>query len=232
MARKKICFCPILQLSKKSPSRASSHSFCSAEAHDGGGIRWTALLAKVSELTDLSAEMTRLCIAVQRVVPALALLRASLEMTRLCLDVQVFFALTHLEAKFPPLSARQQTLGTSATAAAAAGTLATNAAAPAAIDQSDWIWVRGVARTPTEARGCLSRGVGDELPWQVVCIGREPGLSASSLTLCSDDANEQITGIPNQFRQKKSTRLEALAFYCLHYNAGQGSIFTVLLRGG
>ncbi|KAJ6500298.1 hypothetical protein DFH09DRAFT_1336192 [Mycena vulgaris] len=148
-----------------------------------------ALIATVAELTELSAEMTRLCIAVQRAVPTIALSRVSLDMTSRCLDL-----------RSPPLSLWQLGL----------------VPPPQAIDQSDWIWTRGIAATPEQLEASFPPGVGHDLPWQVVCIGCEPGLYASA-----DEANSQITGVPNQFRQKKSTRLEALAFYRHRYNAGK-----------
>ncbi|KAJ6457462.1 hypothetical protein DFH09DRAFT_1349643 [Mycena vulgaris] len=171
-----------------------------------------ALIAPVAELTELSAEMTRMCIAVQRAVPTIALSRVSLDMTSRCLDVQ---------AQIPAAFAAAAGAGAAATVAPATTVFpapeAINSPVDAqAIDQSDLIWTRGIAATPEQLEASFPPGVGDDLPWQVVCIGREPGLYASA-----DEANNQITGVPNQFRQKKSTRLEALAFYRHRYNAGK-----------
>ncbi|KAJ6514778.1 hypothetical protein DFH09DRAFT_1328037 [Mycena vulgaris] len=180
-----------------------------------------ALIAKVSELTDLSAEMTRLCIAVQRVVPSVALSRASLDMTRLCLDVQAqipiaFTAAAGVGAAAATATVNDASLLGTATMTDPAPAVIENPVEPESIDQTDWIWTRGVPLTPDQLDASFPAGVGDDLPWQVVCIGREPGLYASA-----DTANEQLTGVPNQFRQKKSTRLEALAFYRHRYNAGK-----------
>ncbi|KAJ7694606.1 hypothetical protein B0H17DRAFT_1199136 [Mycena rosella] len=154
-----------------------------------------ALTAKVSELTKLSLEITKLCIEVQGVSPAIALSKKALDMTALCLDVK---------ACIPPAFI------SAAHAAAAA------AVVPAAPPLRDPLWVQGTAITPDELEAQFGPGLGDNLPWQVVCIGREPGLYASV-----DDANDQLNGVPNQFRQKKSTRLEALAFYRHRYSCGK-----------
>ncbi|KAJ6552336.1 hypothetical protein DFH09DRAFT_1319375 [Mycena vulgaris] len=50
--------------------------------------------------------------------------------------------------------------------------------------------------------------------WYVVIRGREPGLYRTS-----DEANAQTNGVPNQYRHKKTSRREALAFYRENYLA-------------
>jgi hypothetical protein len=41
-------------------------------------------------------------------------------------------------------------------------------------------WVQGVPLTPDQLDASFPAGVGDDLAWQVVCIGREPGLYLSA----------------------------------------------------
>ncbi|KAJ6610571.1 hypothetical protein B0H10DRAFT_2224845 [Mycena sp. CBHHK59/15] len=77
-------------------------------------------------------------------------------------------------------------------------------------------FIQGVARSPTQLDGLFPPGVGDFQAWYVVCVGREPGLYASFA-----EANAQVLGVPNQFRQKKSSRAEALTFYRLKYGRGE-----------
>ncbi|KAJ6613234.1 hypothetical protein B0H10DRAFT_2222421 [Mycena sp. CBHHK59/15] len=70
------------------------------------------------------------------------------------------------------------------------------------------VFVQGVPRTPTQLEAMLPPGFGDTGAWYIVCIGREPGLA---------EANAQVSGVPNQFCQKKTSHAEALAFYRLKY---------------
>ncbi|KAJ7450108.1 hypothetical protein FB451DRAFT_1186883 [Mycena latifolia] len=77
-------------------------------------------------------------------------------------------------------------------------------------------FVQGTARTPDELEALFPPGVGDYQTWHVVCIGREPGLYPSA-----EDADDQVKGVPNQFRQKKSGRIEALGFYRYKYGRGE-----------
>jgi YHS domain-containing protein len=43
----------------------------------------------------------------------------------------------------------------------------------------------------------------------------------SILFFCSTDCDEQVRGVPNQFREKKRGRAEALAFYRASYERGE-----------
>ncbi|KAJ7138170.1 hypothetical protein C8R44DRAFT_868495 [Mycena epipterygia] len=70
-------------------------------------------------------------------------------------------------------------------------------------------------RTPGQMEMAFPLGFGDQQSWYVVIVGREPGLYGSSA-----EADAQVNGIPGQFRQKKSNRLEALAFYCHRFLDG------------
>ncbi|KAJ7112731.1 hypothetical protein C8R44DRAFT_882481 [Mycena epipterygia] len=81
---------------------------------------------------------------------------------------------------------------------------------------ADVEFVEGVAITPDALDALFPPGVGDYQPWYVVCVGRKPGLYPSS-----HEANDQVLGVPHQFRRKKSGRAEALAFYRAKHVAGQ-----------
>ncbi|KAJ7118297.1 hypothetical protein C8R44DRAFT_878905 [Mycena epipterygia] len=89
-------------------------------------------------------------------------------------------------------------------------------AAAMAEPPSEVEFVQGVAITPDALDTLFPPGVGDFQPWYVVCIGRELGLYPSS-----DEADEQVSGVPHQFRRKKSGRAEALSFYRAKHVAGQ-----------
>ncbi|KAJ7858790.1 hypothetical protein B0H13DRAFT_2571223 [Mycena leptocephala] len=66
----------------------------------------------------------------------------------------------------------------------------------------------GVAITPKALERRFPPGVGDLATWYVVAVGREPGLFISS-----DEAEDQVKGVPNFCREKKKSRREALDFY-------------------
>ncbi|KAJ7916075.1 hypothetical protein B0H13DRAFT_2451280 [Mycena leptocephala] len=66
----------------------------------------------------------------------------------------------------------------------------------------------GVAITPEALERRFPPGVGDLATWYVVAVGREPGLFISS-----DEAEDQVKGVPNFCREKKKSRREALDFY-------------------
>ncbi|KAJ6538210.1 hypothetical protein DFH09DRAFT_1324076 [Mycena vulgaris] len=87
-------------------------------------------------------------------------------------------------------------------------------AAAAVVPTGDF--VQGVALTPAQLDAQFPPGTGDTQTWHVVCIGREPGLYASA-----ELATDQVRGVPNQLRQKKSSRQEALNFYRYKHQAGQ-----------
>ncbi|KAJ6487346.1 hypothetical protein DFH09DRAFT_1105919 [Mycena vulgaris] len=87
------------------------------------------------------------------------------------------------------------------------------AAAVAAVQPPAPQFVEGVAYTPTQMDGMFPPGFGDHQAWYVVIVGREPGLYGSSVA-----ADAEVNGVPGQFRQKKSSRIEALAFYRNRYN--------------
>ncbi|KAJ7441888.1 hypothetical protein FB451DRAFT_1360221 [Mycena latifolia] len=90
------------------------------------------------------------------------------------------------------------------------------AAALAAVTGPSADFIQGSALTPNELDALFPPGVGENQTWHVVCIGRNPGLYPSA-----EDADEQVKGVPNQFRQKKAGRVEALSFYRYKYNRGE-----------
>ncbi|KAJ6452900.1 hypothetical protein DFH09DRAFT_1117510 [Mycena vulgaris] len=73
-------------------------------------------------------------------------------------------------------------------------------------------WVQGIARTPDEVDAAHPPGPGDDLVYHVVTIGREPGIYTSLR-----DSDYQVLGVPAGKRLKKSSRVEALAYYRLRY---------------
>ncbi|KAJ7133263.1 hypothetical protein C8R44DRAFT_870673 [Mycena epipterygia] len=74
------------------------------------------------------------------------------------------------------------------------------------------VWVRGVALTPDQLEAAYPEGTGDDLAYHIVTIGRDPGLYASV-----PESNYQVLGVPNSKRLKKSSRMEALAYYRAKY---------------
>ncbi|KAJ7124042.1 hypothetical protein C8R43DRAFT_945014 [Mycena crocata] len=118
-------------------------------------------------------------------------------MTKLSVDITKMSI--DLHQRIPVLVARS-----AAAAAAAAPPPAPAVAAP--------LFIEGVARTPAQLEAAFPPGHGDKLPWYVVCIGREPGLYATS-----DESERQVNGIPRQFRIRKGSRVEALNFYRERY---------------
>ncbi|KAJ7673509.1 hypothetical protein B0H17DRAFT_1140849 [Mycena rosella] len=75
--------------------------------------------------------------------------------------------------------------------------------------------VKGVPRTPDQLDAAHPPGLGDNMAYHVVTTGREPGLYAS---VAESDA--QVLGVPSK-RLRKSTRMEALAYYRFMYNDGK-----------
>ncbi|KAJ7686733.1 hypothetical protein B0H14DRAFT_2654183 [Mycena olivaceomarginata] len=76
-----------------------------------------------------------------------------------------------------------------AAAARASATAAGDAAAAAAAAQASPVWVRGIPKTPAELELQYPEGSGET--WK--------------------EANDNCDGVPNQLKQKKTSRLEALA---------------------
>ncbi|KAJ6532323.1 hypothetical protein DFH09DRAFT_1326111 [Mycena vulgaris] len=86
------------------------------------------------------------------------------------------------------------------------------AAAVAATLPAPTVWVKGIPRTPTQLEVAHPPGSGDDIPYHVVTIGKEPGLYASVT-----ESDAQVLGVPAGKRLRKSTRLEALAYYRQKY---------------
>ncbi|KAJ7110502.1 hypothetical protein C8R44DRAFT_883639 [Mycena epipterygia] len=124
---------------------------------------------------------------------------ASLEATHLSVEVQ---------AKLPTIAAKPAV----SDAQLAAAQLAATSDASAAADVTP-LFVGRTPKTPSELQAEFPPGSGEV--WYVVIIGREPGLT---------EANDQCNGIPNQFKEKRKSRCEALAWYaeCYFKPSGDG----------
>ncbi|KAJ7486285.1 hypothetical protein B0H11DRAFT_2225318 [Mycena galericulata] len=144
---------------------------------------------ELDALVQRIVELSQMSLDMTPVVPGIALSRQAFDMARACLDLRTIV---------PEVFAR------------VAGVPA-DETAPAAID-----WVEEEAPTPDQMEQYFPPGLGDDLAWHVVCVGRETGLFQSA-----EEADKQIRGVPNQFRQKKDSRVEALAFYRLRYETGR-----------
>ncbi|KAJ7114168.1 hypothetical protein C8R43DRAFT_1138452 [Mycena crocata] len=162
-----------------------------------------ALLALVSNLTQMSLDMTRLCIEVQNVVPGIALSKRALEMTstKSATLLLLWPRLPSPQLPLPLVSCSLQMLVSNLTPA---------------LDAALFDWVQAQALTPDQLEASYAKGVCDNVAWQVVCIGREPGMYIDP-----DDAKANVEGVPSGFRKKKDSRLEALAFYRARYEDGK-----------
>ncbi|KAJ7626755.1 hypothetical protein B0H17DRAFT_1218521 [Mycena rosella] len=130
-----------------------------------------------------------------------------LDMTKLCIDVQT----------------RAATAATAAMNAATAASAATAAAFAGADATDNAIWAQGDPRTPAQMEALFPPGPNDGRPFQVVCIGASPA--------CTPPRQRPALGVPNQFRLKKDTRAEALAYYRFQYNAGKVQKWTEVWDG-
>ncbi|KAJ7265125.1 hypothetical protein C8J57DRAFT_1230159 [Mycena rebaudengoi] len=137
------------------------------------------------------------------------LIQMSLDMAKVGVDVQqrIPSILAHhvddAIAGIPSLVAAQVT----AQVAAAAGT----AAADILPD-----FVEGIVITPDALDLLNPAGSGDDCYWHVVLVGREPGIYQSVTT-----SDELVKGVPSARRRRKSSRLEALTYYRVNYDAGK-----------
>ncbi|KAJ7206710.1 hypothetical protein C8J57DRAFT_1614701 [Mycena rebaudengoi] len=77
-------------------------------------------------------------------------------------------------------------------------------------------FVEGVAITPDALDLLNPAGSGDDCYWHVVLVGREPGIYQSVTT-----SDELVKGVPSAGRRRKSSRLEALTYYRVNYDAGK-----------
>ncbi|KAJ7229672.1 hypothetical protein B0H12DRAFT_1240204 [Mycena haematopus] len=125
-----------------------------------------AWVAKVTSLSKIALDVTRLCIEVNADLPAF-------------LEAQVAAAVAQVTPPAPR-------------------------------------FYRSAAIAPDDLDKLFPPGYGDNLAWHVVCVGRRPGLYATSA-----DADDQVRGIPNQSRKKKDSRQEALFYYRSQYALGE-----------
>ncbi|KAJ6448080.1 hypothetical protein C8R45DRAFT_1114217 [Mycena sanguinolenta] len=144
---------------------------------------------------DLAAVVTALMqLTVDATIHALdlndkALTKLIVDMTRLCLDVQ---------DKLPRVVRAEVE------------------AAVAEVRPPTPIFYQGVAPTPAQMEGMFPAGRGDNQQWHVVCVGRQPGLYATS-----DEADVQVHGVPDQSRRRMTGRAAALAYYRQMYEQGK-----------
>ncbi|KAJ6451806.1 hypothetical protein C8R45DRAFT_1041692 [Mycena sanguinolenta] len=78
------------------------------------------------------------------------------------------------------------------------------------------LFYKGIAPTPAHLEEMFPAGSGDGQMWHVVCVGRQPGLYATS-----QEADAQVHGVPDQSRRKVSGRAAALAYYRDMYEANK-----------
>ncbi|KAJ7731404.1 hypothetical protein B0H16DRAFT_1469181 [Mycena metata] len=129
---------------------------------------------------------------------------ASAEATRLAVEVQ---------ARIPAFAIAG---ATGAQAAPTATATAAHTGTANAANQSDAdppSFVRLAPRNPAQIEADFPDGSGEV--FYVVLIGREPGR-------VPHPANDQCNGVPNQFKEKRKTRREALAYYREAYFAPGG----------
>ncbi|KAJ7629825.1 hypothetical protein B0H17DRAFT_1218082 [Mycena rosella] len=153
-----------------------------------------ALTAKVAQLTTMCLDMTKLCIDVQ----------GEFHQLIPCSYLHMFYSVV------PGVALSKQALEMTALCLDVKGLVP-----PAFIAAAQHAAVI-IAAASLEAKFGPG-GLGDDLPWQVVALVVSP----VSMPACDDDANDQLNGVPNQFRAKKQTRVEALAFYRHRYEAGK-----------
>ncbi|KAJ7231810.1 hypothetical protein C8J57DRAFT_1250939 [Mycena rebaudengoi] len=77
-------------------------------------------------------------------------------------------------------------------------------------------FVPGVPITPDALDLLHPAGDSDGCWWHVLLVAREPGIYLNVNT-----SNELVEGVPKCERRKKSSRLEALAYYRVNYYAGK-----------
>ncbi|KAF8144861.1 hypothetical protein K438DRAFT_1992423 [Mycena galopus ATCC 62051] len=119
---------------------------------------------------------------------------AALEASRLAVEVK---------AKIPAIVAAE-VLAAKMSATAAAEAAAAEAAALSPL------WQRGIPKTPAQLEALYPEGSGET--WYVVIIGREPGMYRTAR-----EADNVSNGVPNQLKQKKTSRRDAITWYREQY---------------
>ncbi|KAJ7749149.1 hypothetical protein B0H16DRAFT_1461317 [Mycena metata] len=81
-------------------------------------------------------------------------------------------------------------------------------------------WYSSPAPTPAEMEARYPPGPNDDITHYVVCIGRAPGLYITSISsvvltlpVASQEAEDQVCGVPDMSRRKKDSRAEGLRYY-------------------
>ncbi|KAJ7722775.1 hypothetical protein B0H14DRAFT_3479322 [Mycena olivaceomarginata] len=140
----------------------------------------------------------------EALVALVALSTATMDVVRLTAEVQ---------AKLPAVVAGEVVAARAATAAAQAAQAAQAEATATdpAPDAADPLWVRGTPKTPAQLELQYPEGSGET--WYVVICGREPGMYRTAA-----EADSNCNKVPNQLKAKKTSRLEALAWYRREYH--------------
>jgi hypothetical protein len=161
---------------------------------------------------------------------------ASMEAMRLALEVQGM-SVNHPPGSVSPFlsPARLPAVVAGERAAATAAANAAAVAAAAAELPADPVWVRGVPKTPAEIVVQYPEGSGET--WYVVIRGREPGFYRTSYVhvlhlyinsqfliprFHSAEADRVCNGVPNQLKEKKKSRRDAIAWYRSLYEGPDG----------
>ncbi|KAJ7442102.1 hypothetical protein B0H11DRAFT_2251729 [Mycena galericulata] len=150
-----------------------------------------ALVAQVGALSKLALDMTRSCIDISDSIPRIVRAQVIPPIAKILPPGPLFDSI--------PRIVRAQV-----------------DAAIAKILPPGPLFFRSVAPTPAQIEARFPPGTGDNQPWYVVCIGRSPGLYATS-----QEADDQVNGVPNQSRKKKDSRQEALLYYRSQYEIGE-----------
>ncbi|KAJ6632047.1 hypothetical protein B0H10DRAFT_2206459 [Mycena sp. CBHHK59/15] len=91
---------------------------------------------------------------------------------------------------------------------------------------ADNVFVRAVPKTPAQVTAEHEEVPDGSRTWWVVYIGREPGLYTTI-----EQADVQIKGCPNQQYRRKTSKIEALAFYEHMYKNNQVEKWVEFLNG-
>ncbi|KAJ7702496.1 hypothetical protein B0H16DRAFT_1483191 [Mycena metata] len=92
----------------------------------------------------------------------------------------------------------------------------TNANAEVTTVEPGPTWYSTPAPTLAQMEARYPPGVNDDIAHYIVCIGRVPGLYTSS-----QDAEDQVRGVPDMSCRKKDTRAEGLRWYREQHTLGK-----------
>ncbi|KAJ7033994.1 hypothetical protein C8F04DRAFT_1260492 [Mycena alexandri] len=135
-----------------------------------------------------------------------ALSKLALNMTRKCIDI----------TEAVPRVLQAQVDAQVDTRIDAAIDDAVDAAFAAVNDSTGPAFYQSPAPTPDQMDARHPPGNNDNVPHYVITIGRRPGLYIGS-----QDAEDQVRGVPDMARKRKDNRQEALLWYCTQYALGK-----------